>query len=47
MYNDKVCEISEVPKLLDGLLDCQYTPLGRTDLPRITNPNMVDIKQND
>jgi hypothetical protein len=34
MYNDKFSEISEVPKLLDGLLDCQYTPLGRTNLPR-------------
>ncbi len=34
MNNDKVCEISEVPKLLDRLLDCQYTPLGRTNLPR-------------
>ena len=34
MYNDKVSEISEVPKLLDRLLDCQYMPLGRTNLPR-------------
>ncbi len=34
VYDDKVCEISEVPKLLDILLDCQYTPLGHTDLPR-------------
>ncbi len=34
MYNDKVCEITEVPKLLDRLLDCQYTLLGHTDLPR-------------
>ncbi len=34
VYNDKVSEISEVPKLLDRLLDCQYTPLGHTDLPR-------------
>ncbi len=34
MFNDKVCEISEVPKLLDRSLDCQYTPLGRTNLPR-------------
>ncbi len=33
MYNDKVSEISEVLKLLDRLLDCQYTPLGRTNLP--------------
>ncbi len=33
-YNDKVCEISEVQKLLDRLFDCQYTPLGRTDLPQ-------------
>ena len=34
VYNDKVCEISEVPKLLDRLLDCQYTPLEHTNLPR-------------
>ncbi len=34
VYNDKVCEISEVPKLLDRLLDFQYTPLGCTDLLR-------------
>jgi hypothetical protein len=34
MYNDKVSEIGEVPKLLDRLLDYQYTPLGLTDLPR-------------
>ena len=34
VYNDKVSEIGEVPKLLDRSLDCQYTPLGRTDLPR-------------
>ncbi len=34
MYNDKVRKISEVPKLLDRLLDCQFTPLGRTNLPR-------------
>jgi hypothetical protein len=34
MYNDKVSEIGEVPKLLDRLLDCQYMPLGCTDLPR-------------
>ncbi len=34
VYNDKVSEISEVPKLLDRLLDCQYTPLGQTNLPR-------------
>ncbi len=34
MYNDKVSEISEVPKLFDRLLDCQYTPLGRINLPR-------------
>ncbi len=33
VYNDKICVISEVPKLLDRSLDCQYTPLGRTDLP--------------
>ncbi len=34
MYNVKISEISEVPKLLDRLLDCQYTPLGWADLPR-------------
>ncbi len=34
MYNDTVSEIGEVPKLLDRLLDYQYTPLGCTDLPR-------------
>ncbi len=33
VYNDKFSEISEVPKLLDRLLDCQYTPLRRTNLP--------------
>ncbi len=34
MYNDKVSEIGKVLKLLDRLLDYQYTPLGRTNLPR-------------
>ncbi len=34
VYNYKVSEISEVPKLLDRLLDCQYTPLGQTNLPQ-------------
>ncbi len=34
VYNDKVSEISEVPKLLDRLLDCQYMPIGQTDLPQ-------------
>ncbi len=34
MYNDKVSEIGEVPKLLDRLLDYQYMPLGHTNLPR-------------
>ncbi len=34
MYNDKVCEISEVPNFLDRLLDCQYMLLGRTNLAR-------------
>jgi hypothetical protein len=34
VYNDKVSDIGEVPKLLDRLLDCQYMPLGRTNLPR-------------
>jgi hypothetical protein len=33
MYNDKVSEIGEVPKLLNRLLDCQYTPPGHTNLP--------------
>ncbi len=34
LYNDKVSEIGEVPKLLDRSLDYQYTPLGRTNLLR-------------
>ncbi len=34
VYNDKVSEISKVPKLLDRLLDCQYTLLEQTNLPR-------------
>ncbi len=34
MYNDKVSEIGEVPKLLNRLLDCQYTPFRRTNLTR-------------
>jgi hypothetical protein len=34
MYNDKVTEIGEVPKLLDRSLDCQYMLLGRTNLPQ-------------
>ncbi len=34
VYNDKVSEIGEAPKLLDRLLDCQYTLLGRTNIPR-------------
>ncbi len=33
VYNDKVSEISEVPTLLDRLLDWQYTPLRRTNPP--------------
>ncbi len=33
VYNYEVSEIDEVPKLLDRLLDCQYTLLGHTDLP--------------
>ncbi len=33
MYSDKGSEISEVPKLLDRLLDCQYTLLWQTNLP--------------
>ncbi len=33
VYNDTVSEKSEVPKLLDRLFDCKYTPLGHTDLP--------------
>ncbi len=34
VYNDEVSEIGEVPKLLNRLLDCQYMPLGQTNLPR-------------
>ncbi len=34
VYNDKVSEIGEAPKLLDRLLDCKYMPLGCTHLPR-------------
>jgi hypothetical protein len=34
VFNDKGSEIGEVPKLLDRLLDYQYTPLGSTNLPR-------------
>ncbi len=34
VYNEKICEISGVLKLLDRLLDCQYKPLGRNNLPR-------------
>jgi hypothetical protein len=34
VYNDKVSEIGEVLKLLNRLLDYQYTPLRRTDLSR-------------
>jgi hypothetical protein len=34
VYNDKVSEIGEVPKLLNRLLDCQYTPLGCINLLR-------------
>jgi hypothetical protein len=34
MYNDKVSKIGEVLKLLDRLLDYQYTPLGHTNLPQ-------------
>ncbi len=33
MNNDKISEIGEVPKLLDRLLDCQYTLLGCNNLP--------------
>ncbi len=32
VYNDKVSEISDVLKLLDRLLDCQYTPLRQTNI---------------
>ncbi len=32
MYNYKVSEISEVPKLIDRLLDCQYMPFRCTNL---------------
>ncbi len=34
VYNDKVSVIGEVSKLLNRLLDYQYTPLGCTNLPR-------------
>ncbi len=34
VYNDKVCEISEVFSFLNRLLDCQYMRLGLTNLPR-------------
>jgi hypothetical protein len=34
VYNEKFSVIGEVPKLLDRSLDCQYTSLGHTDLPR-------------
>jgi hypothetical protein len=34
VYNDKVSEMSELLKLLDRLLDCQYMPLRQTYLPR-------------
>ncbi len=34
VYNDKISKIVEVLKLLDRLLDYQYTPFGRIDLPR-------------
>ncbi len=34
VYNDKVSEKDEVPKILGRSLDCQYTPLGHTNLPR-------------
>ncbi len=45
VYNNKVSEISEVPKLLDRLLDCQYTPLGCTDLPqRFKQDNLCRAK---
>ncbi len=33
VYNDKVSEIGEVPKLLGRLLDYRYMPLGHTNLP--------------
>jgi hypothetical protein len=32
--NDNVIEIGEVPKLLNRLLDCQYTLLRHTNLPQ-------------
>jgi hypothetical protein len=45
MYNDKVSEIGEVLKLLDRLLDYQYLPLGRTDLPwRFEQDNLCRAK---
>ncbi len=33
VYNDKVSEIGEMPKLHNRLLDCQYMLLGLTNLP--------------
>ncbi len=45
VYNDKVCEISEVPKLLDRLLDCQYMLLGHTNLSqRFKQDNLCRAK---
>ncbi len=34
VYNDKVSEMGEVPKLLDKLLDYHYAPLRHTNFPR-------------
>ncbi len=34
VYNDKVSKIGEVRKLLDRLLDYQYTPLRSTNPPQ-------------
>ncbi len=45
VYNDKVCEISEVVKLLDRSLDCQYTRLRCTDIPlRFKQDNLCRVE---
>ncbi len=47
MYNDKVSEIGEVPKLFDRLLDCQYMPLGHTNFPWwFKQDNLVELLDN-
>ena len=45
VYNEKVSELGEVPKLLNRSLDYQYTLLGRTDLPwRFEQDNLCRAK---